>query len=170
MKLIVAVDKNWGIGRNNDLLFSLPLDMKHFIKTTSGKVVVMGRNTLLSLPGGKPLKNRTNIVLSGTGGIGECADGESKYLKVDSIDTLLDVIKVFPPDDVFVIGGARVYKELLPYCCEAIVTKVDADGKAELFFPDLDNSTHWSLVNESEPVQDGEYEIKFCTYKNHGVK
>jgi len=169
MKLIVAVDKNWGIGRNNDLLFSLPLDMKHFKETTSGKAVVMGRKTLLSLPGGKPLKNRTNIVLSGTSGVGECTDGESKYLKVDSVKTLLDVIKVFPPDDVFVIGGARVYRELLPYCTEAVITKVDADGQAELFIPDLDKSADWELVSESEPVQDGEYEIRFCVYKNTGL-
>ena len=63
MKAILHCDKNWGIGRNNQLMFRLPADMKFFRETTSGKVVVMGSNTLLSLPGGKPLKNRTNIVL-----------------------------------------------------------------------------------------------------------
>ena len=110
MKMIVAVDKNWGIGKNNDLLVSIPADMKMFRTETSGKVVVMGRKTLESFPGGLPLKNRTNIVLSGN------PDYQVKgAIVVHSLQELLEEIKKYPKDQVYCIGGDSVYKMLLPY-------------------------------------------------------
>ncbi len=163
MKAIVAVDKCWGIGKNNDLLFSIPADMKFFRETTAGKVVVMGANTLKSFPNGNPLKNRVNIVLSTTINRDDC-------IVVRSVDELFKEIEKYSPDDVFLIGGARLYKTLIPYCESALVTKVDADGGAEVFFPDLDNTKGWSLAVKGQTIESNGYNVTFCTYKNSTVK
>lgn len=163
MRAIVVVDKHWGIGRQNDLLFSLPADMKHFRETTAGKVVVMGSNTLLSFPGGKPLKNRTNIVLWPGGAREDCT-------VVQTLAQLLSLLQSYPPEDVFVIGGAMLYRTLLPYCSGAIVTKVDADGGAEVFFENLDALPNWSLSEVSQPVETNGYTIRFCRYANSAVR
>ena len=168
MKAILHCDKNWGIGRNNQLMFRLPADMKFFRETTSGKVVVMGSNTLLSLPGGKPLKNRTNIVLW-PGGDRERALGYG-YTMTESMDELKAEIKKYPPDDVFVVGGAMMYRTLLPYCSEVLVTKVEAVGGADTFFEDLDAHPDFSLKELSEPVETNGYIIRFAVYKNNNVK
>ncbi len=164
MKAIVAVDKNWGIGKKNDLLFELPEDMKFFRKTTLNKVVIMGSNTLKSFPGGNPLKNRTNIVLFPGG------EKREDCLIVDSMDELRETLKNFNTDDVFVIGGAMFYKTMLPYCSEVLVTKVDADGGAEVFYENLDQKQEWSCVEISDPVETNGYTIRFTTYKNSDVK
>lgn len=162
MKAIFHADRNWGIGRGNDLMFSLPKDMKYFRETTKGKIVVMGLNTLRSFPGGKPLKNRTNIVLSP-----ERLDED--VIVVHSLEELFQEIKKYPPDDVFVIGGASVYRALIPFCTEVLVTKVDADGGAETFVPDLDADERFELVKESEPEEDNGYSIRFCVYQNRAL-
>ena len=160
MRAIVVVDKNWGIGKKNDLLFRLPADMKHFRETTAGKVIVMGSNTLLSFPDGKPLKNRTNIVLwPGAAPREDCT-------VVQSLEALSEEVKKYPPNDVFIVGGAMMYRTMIPYCDGAIVTKVDADGEAEVFFPSLDEDECWSLVRESAPEQTNGYTIRFCEYRN----
>ena len=163
MKAIVAVDQKWGIGKNNDLLFSIPEDMKFFRATTLNKVVVMGSNTLRSFPNGAPLKNRTNIVLSRTLQREDC-------LVVGSVNELLAEIKKYPPDQVFVIGGAMLYKTLLPYCSEVLVTKVEADGEAQVFFENLDELPDWQLVESSDEIQTNGYKIKFTTYRNLNTK
>ena len=160
MRQIVVVDKNWGIGKKNDLLFSLPADMKHFRETTSGKVVVMGSNTLLSFPGSKPLKNRTNIVLWPGG------EKREDCIVVQNLSELFSEIAKYPPEDVFVVGGAMMYRTLLPYSQEAIVTKVDADGGAEVFFENLDRKSNWKCVSEGESQETNGYTIRFCTYQN----
>ncbi len=164
MIAILHADKKWGIGKKNDLMFRLPLDMKFFRETTSGKIVCMGYNTLLSFPGSKPLKNRTNIVL--------CEDGLSPEgcIAVHSVPELLATVKQYNKDDVFVIGGASVYRTLLPYCEKVYLTKVDADGGAEVFFPDLDKDENFVLISESAPVDDNGYTIRFTTYQNLNVK
>ena len=160
---ILNCDKKWGIGKRNGLLFSLPLDMKFFRETTKGHVVCMGENTLLSFPGSKPLKNRTNIVLS--------QDPSHNYegvINVHSFDEFLQKMKEYSENaDVFVIGGASIYRQTLPYVDEVLLTKVNADGGAEVFFVNLDELDGFELVNESEPVLDGDIEIKFCKYKNN---
>lgn len=164
MIAILHADKKWGIGKKNDLMFRLPLDMKFFRETTSGKIVCMGYNTLLSFPGSKPLKNRTNIVL--------CEDGLSPEgcIAVHSVPELLATVKQYNKDDVFVIGGASVYRTLLPYCEKVYLTKVDADGGAEVFFPDLDKDENFVLISESAPVDDNGYTIRYTTYQNLNVK
>lgn len=167
MKSIVAVDEKWGIGRRNGLLFDIKADMRHFVQHTRGKTVVMGSNTLLSLPGGMPLKNRVNIVLNPEG---DERDAQTKgYILTRSVPELLEKVSEYPADDVYVVGGAMLYRTLLPYCDEAIVTKVRADGDAEVFYENLDKLPAWSLSEESEPVEDSGYTLTFCTYRNSSV-
>ena len=168
MQAILHCDRNWGIGKRNDLMFSLPKDMKFFRTTTSGKVVVMGSNTLLSFPGGKPLKNRTNIVLW-PGGDGKRAQ-EDGFTMVQSLPELFSEIKKYPSEDVFVIGGAMMYHTMLPYCDKVYLTKVDADGQAEVFFDNLDKMENWRMTQESEPLEDNGYTIRFTTYENSRVQ
>ena len=162
IKAILHADKNWGIGKKNGLMFSLPADMKFFRETTSGHTVVLGENTLASFPDGKPLKNRKHIVLSPVQVRNDCT-------MVRSLDEALQKIKE-ADDDVFVIGGASVYKQLLPYCEEVLVTRVDAEGDADAFFPNLDEEAEFEKVYESEPIDDNGYTVRFTTYKNHGVR
>lgn len=164
MKSIVAVDEKWGIGKNNGLLFDIKADMRHFVEHTRGKIVVMGSNTLLSLPGGMPLKNRVNIVLNPEGSDEDAA--EKGYTLVRSLDELLHTVAGYAPDNVYVIGGAMMYRTLLPYCSEAIVTKVRADSEAQVFYENLDLLPEWELAEESAPVSDSGYTMTFCTYRN----
>ena len=163
IKAIVHADKEWGIGKNNDMMFSLPKDMKFFRETTMGHTVVMGGNTLRSFPGQKPLKNRVNIVLSR----GQVRDD---CVIVRSYEALKTAIKNREDEDVFVIGGGEVYKELLPYCHGAYVTKVDAIGGAEVFFPNLDQHPDFVCVDEGEPIDDNGLTIRFTKYENKNVK
>ena len=164
MQAILHCDRNWGIGKKNDLMFRLPLDMAFFRNTTLGKVVVMGSNTLLSFPGGKPLKRRTNIVLW-PGGERERAQRDG-FIMVETLDELFDEIRKYPQDDVFVIGGALMYRTLLPYCSKVLLTKVDADGGAEVFFENLDEKENWIETERGGEITDNGYIIRFCTYTN----
>lgn len=164
MKLIVAVDSKWGIGKNNGLLFQLKADMRHFVDHTKGKTVIMGSNTLRSFPGGMPLKGRTNIVLNPDGTL---SDAEQKgYILTKSLDDLKVLLRATDTSDAYVIGGAMMYRTLLPYCEEAIITKVDADGGAQVFFDNLDELEGWLCEECSKPFEDNGYTIRFCTYKN----
>ena len=163
IKAIVHADKEWGIGKGNDMMFSLPADMKFFRSTTIGHTVVMGGNTLRSFPNQKPLKNRVNIVLSR----GQVRDD---CVIVRSYDELKAEMKKRSEEDIYVIGGGAVYKELLPYCHEVLVTKVDAVGGAEVFFPNLDEMENFVCVDEGIPMDDNGYTIRFTTYKNIAVK
>ena len=163
---ILNCDNKWGIGKRNGLLFSLPLDMKFFRETTKGHVVAMGENTLLSFPGGKPLKNRTHIVLS--------ADPTHNYEGVINVHTFEEFLKTINEyslkEDVYIIGGASIYNQTLPYVDFVYLTKVNADGGAEVFFTNLDELDNFEIVKSSDPVMDGELEIRFLTYKNNDKK
>ena len=142
MNIIVAVDKNWAIGKDNKLLVSIPADMKMFRQETTGKVVVMGRKTLESFPNGLPLKNRTNIVLTGN------KDYNVKdAIIVHTVEELLEEIKKYPSEEVYCIGGDSVYKQLLPYCDTAHVTKIDFAYEADSYFPNLDEMPELSLIH-----------------------
>ena len=145
MNLIAAVDNNWAIGKNNQLLVSIPADMKFFRTTTTGKVVVMGRKTLESFPNGLPLKNRTNIVLT-----------HDKSYKVKdaiivySMDELWEELKKYDSDDIYVIGGESIYRQLVDACDVAHITKIDFAYDADAYFPNLDEKTDWELTADSE--------------------
>ena len=161
MKAIVAVDKKWGIGKQNDLLFNIPEDMKFFRQKTANKTVCMGYNTLLSFPNSKPLKNRVNIVLAPS-------DVErDDCIVVHTLEELSKELKKY--DDVFVIGGAMFYKTMLPYCEEIFVTKVDADGEATVFYPNLDENANFEMIEQSEEIESNGLKIRFTTYKNNAV-
>ena len=145
MNLIVAVDENWAIGKDNKLLVSIPSDMKFFRETTTGMVVVMGRKTLESFPNGLPLKNRTNIVLTRN------RDYQVKdAIVVHSVPELLVKLDKYSSEDVYVIGGDSVYQELLPYCDVAHVTKINHVYAADSWFPNLDETGEWEITGESE--------------------
>lgn len=160
MIAIVAVSRNWGIGKDNQLLFSIPSDMKHFRQTTTGGTVLMGRKTLESFPGGRPLPNRRNIVLTSQ-------EMEREGVEVvHSIQEMLDAVKTTPSEEVFVIGGGTVYEALLPYCDKAVLTMVDATPDADTFFPNLDTNDAWEQSESSEPIEENGLVYHFVTYQN----
>lgn len=157
MNLIVAVDKNWAIGYQNKLLVSIPQDMKFFREMTTGKVVVMGRKTLESFPNGLPLKKRVNIVLTGNPSY-QVKDA----IIVHTVEECLKEIKKYDPEDVYVIGGESIYRQLLPYCIRAYVTKIDRAFHADTYFPNLDQDPEWKMtkVSEEQTYFDLEYEFR----------
>ncbi len=156
MNVIVAADKNWGIGKNNQLLVSIPADMKMFREETSGKVVVMGRKTLESFPNGLPLKNRINIVITSN------KEYEVKgAIIVHSIEEALEEIKKYPAEDVYCIGGDSIYAQMLPYCDVAHVTKIDFAYEADSHFPNLDEDDEWEITGESDEQTYFDLEYQF---------
>lgn len=160
MNIIVAVDKNWGIGRDNGLLASIPGDMKFFKDTTTGKVVVMGRKTLESMPGSHGLPNRTNYVL--TRDKNYVAD---RAIVVNSEDELFEALEKYDSNDVFVIGGASLYNRLCGMCDRLLVTKMDADLNADTFIINFDEDERFELVSESEPVTENGVTYRFTEYR-----
>lgn len=160
MNIIVAVDKNWAIGKDNQLLVSIPADMKLFRQETMNKVVVMGRKTLESFPNGLPLKKRTNIVLTGN------KDYKVKdAIVVNTVEDLLKEIEKYPKDQVYCIGGDSVYKLLLPFCDTAHVTKIDFGYEADRYFPNLDEMDDWEITDESEEQTYFDLEYQFVKYE-----
>jgi dihydrofolate reductase len=160
MNIIVAVDKNWAIGKDNQLLVSIPADMKLFRQETSGKVVVMGRKTLESFPNGLPLKQRTNIVLT------RDKNYQVKGATVlHSVEEVLEEIKKYPSDEVYCIGGDSIYRQFLPYCDTAHITKIDFAYQADSFFPNLDEMDEWEITNESEEQTYFDLEYQFLKYE-----
>ena len=162
MNIIVAVDKKWGIGNKGKLLVSIPRDKKLFREETTGKVIIMGHNTLLSLPGAQPLAGRENIVLS-----------RDKSLSIkgatvlNSVDACIDYLKKnnIKDSDVFVIGGESVYNDFLPYCDIAHITYIDYEYEADRHFLNLDISNEWSLVLETEEETYFDIPYTFRLYK-----
>jgi dihydrofolate reductase len=160
MNLIAAVDSNWAIGKNNELLVRIPADQKFFRETTTGKVVVMGRKTLESFPNGIPLKNRTNIVLTSNPNY-QVRDA----IVVHSLDELHEELKKYPSEDVFVIGGEKVYKELLDECDTAHITKINFAYDADAYFPNLDEKPEWVITGDSEEQTYFDLEYFFYRYE-----
>lgn len=158
MNLIVAIDKNNGIGKNGDLLCHLSADLKHFKEITSGKTVVMGYNTLISLPNSAPLKNRRNVVLYEN-------DITKEGVEVcHNLDELFALIRDIPEDEVFVIGGAMVYSLLMPYCKKLYITHIDKAFDADRFLPPIE-SDKWAVAEESETLWEGDISFKYVTYE-----
>ena len=145
MNLIAAVDENWAIGNKDDLLVRIPADHKAFRQETTGKIVVLGRKTIETFPQGLPLKNRTNIILS-TNKNYQVKDA----LVVHGLEELVACLKDYDTKDVYVIGGESVYRQLLPYCDTAHITKIDHAYEADAYFPNLDKLPEWEITADSE--------------------
>ena len=161
MKLIVAVARDWGIGYKGDLLFKIPLDMKFFKDTTLNKVVVMGRKTLDSFPGKRPLKDRINIVLTR-----DKSFQREGCIIVHSKEELFEEIKKYNEEDVFLIGGGSLYNDLYPCCSEAYITKFDAVMEADTYLHNFDEDKNWILTFASEVHEYEGLKFTFNTYKN----
>ena len=160
MNIIVAADKNWAIGKDNKLLVSIPADMKMFREETSGKVVVMGRKTLESFPNGLPLKNRTNIVIT------KNKDYAAKgAIVVHSIEEALEEIKAYPEEQIYIIGGEQIYRQFLPYCDRAYITKIDYHYEADTHFPNLDEDPEWEMTHISDEQTYYDLEYYFTIYQ-----
>jgi dihydrofolate reductase len=160
IKAIVAVSANWCIGKDNDLLFKLPNDMRAFRAATLGKIVVCGRKTLESFPGSKPLLGRSTICL--------CSKENNRddcYCVNDTYELKKLIKELSKTQDIYIIGGSLLYKELLDCCDECIVTKVKAEAVGTAFFPNLDKHPDFYLEYQSEDISDGYYITNICTYK-----
>ena len=163
MNLIAAVDQNWAIGNKNQLLVRIPADQKFFRETTTGKVVVMGRKTLESFPNGLPLKNRTNIVLT----------RDKNYTVKDaivlhSLEDLREELKKYPSEDIYVIGGESIYRQLLDDCDVAHITKIEYAYDADTYFPNLDEMLEWQITADSE--EQTYFDLEYFFYKYEKVK
>ena len=159
MNMIVAVDKNWAIGNKGKLLVSIPEDMQFFRNETMNKVVVMGRKTLESFPNGMPLKKRVNIVIT----------GDMEYNVKDatvchSVEEALEVLKTYDDDDIYVIGGESIYRQFLPYCDVAHVTKINYEYEADTYFPNLDEMSEWEVEESSDERTSFDLEYEFLKY------
>ena len=165
MNAIVVADRNWAIGRDGGLLFSLPTDMKRFRSLTMGGAVILGRKTLESFPGGRPLPGRKNIVSTRQKGLS--VEGAAV---VSSLAEALDAAGDTPPDQIWVIGGGSVYTALLSRCKRVYLTKVDAQAEdPDTFFPNLDKLPGWEVEQESEPVEENGLTFRFVDYINQKI-
>ncbi len=160
MNVIAAIDKNWAIGLGNKLLVSIPQDMKFFRETTKGKVVAMGRKTLESFPNGLPLKGRVNVVL--TSDRNYKAEGA---VLVHSIDEMVEELKKYDSEDVYVIGGESIYRQMLPYCDTAYLTKIDYAYEADTYFPNLDQEPDWKMTKISDEQTYFDLAYEFTVYE-----
>ena len=161
MNILVCVSRNWGIGKENQLLFHIPEDLKQFKALTTGKTVVMGHNTLKSLPGGRPLPNRTNIILSRNPGL--VVEGTTVC---NSVQDVLIEVSGTPQNDIFVIGGDSIYRQFLPYCRHALITRVDDAPEADAFFPDLQENPQWKIRHESDFMEYEGLSYQYVEYIN----
>ncbi len=159
MKLIVAVDKAWAIGKNNRMMWSIPADMKFFRETTEGNIVIMGRKTLESFPQGQPLKKRVNIVVTRNDGY-----KVKGAVLVHSVEEALAESRKYE-GEVYVIGGESIYRALLPYCDTALVTKIDHTFDADTYFPNLDEDPEWKMTKISEEQTCFDLEYYFTVYE-----
>ena len=160
MTIIVAADENWAIGNKDELLVRIKEDHKNFKVLTTGYTVVLGRKTLAAFPGGRPLKNRRNIILTRNPDFqaegAECAH---------SVEEALELVKNEDPDDVYIIGGDQIYRAFLPYVDRAYVTRVDFAYAADTYFPDLDSDPEWEVTEEGEEQTYFDVIYRFMTYE-----
>ena len=157
MDAIVAVYADWGIGKDGTQPVTVSADRKHFRAVTGSGTVILGRRTLADFPGGRPLKNRRNIVLT------------RQALSIEGAEVAGSVEEALAlageGEDVFVIGGESVYRAMLPWCSRVFVTKLDAQPESDVFFPNLDADPAWALEEESESLEENGIRYRFCTYK-----
>lgn len=154
MTAIVCVSQNWGIGKDNRLLFHISADLKRFRSLTTGKTVLLGSKTLATFPGGRPLPNRRNIILT------------HRSLTIEGAEIAHSVEEALSlaGQDAVVIGGSSVYAAFLPYCDRIFVTKVAVSPEADCFFPDLDYSSDWEIEQQSEPMEENGIVFRYIDY------
>ena len=160
MNLIAAVDNNWAIGNKGQLLVRIPADHRMFRQETLGKVIVYGRKTLETFPMAQPLDRRTNIVLSKNPNY-----KVNNALVVHSIDELLEELKQYPSEDIYIIGGESIYRQMLPYCDTAHITKVDYSYQADAFFPNVDKDPEWEITADSDEQTYFDLDYTFVRYE-----
>lgn len=160
MKMLVSADNNWAIGRQGDLLLRIPEDMRYFKQLTIGKVIVMGRKTFDSLPGGRPLQGRSNVVLSAT-----LDPGRDDIMVCNSLEKLLALLQGWDSDDVYIIGGAGLFALMLPYCDTALVTRIDHEFAADTVMTNLDLDPDWQLTEESGTRWHQDIPYRFTVYR-----
>ena len=157
MELIVAVYDDWGIGKNGTQPIALSADRKFFRETTRGATVIVGRKTLADFPGGRPLPNRVNVVLTrqdiAIDGVIICHSPQ------EAVEFVKDTSKAM------VIGGGSIYKQMLPYCDTAYVTKVHAQPESDTFFPNLDQDPQWDLAQVLQSGEENGIAYEMCLYK-----
>lgn len=161
MECIVNVTPNWGIGRENRLLVSVSADLKRFRALTAGKTVILGRKTLQTFPGGKPLSQRRNLILSA--GLASAPPGAEIF---PDLEALLRRLQALPRDQLCVIGGESVYRALLPYCDRARITKTHIALPADRFFPNLDLLPQWRVVDQSPLWEENGVVFQYIDYQN----
>lgn len=171
---IVAVDNNFGIGSNNELLTNIPEDLKNFKRLTTNNVVIMGRKTYDSLPV-KPLPNRTNIVITSNLDLLNSNDISKNNVIFVTLDFIKTLFKSISPNnllvDIFIIGGGIIYKELLHYCEQIYMTKINHTyNNADTYFPNIDCMQDWKLTMSSDTRKYNDIEYKFCIYKRGEIK
>lgn len=165
MKLIAAVDRCWGIGLKDNLLVRIPEDHKRFRQITTGNVVILGRKTLAGFPNGLPLTDRTNIVVSRN------EDFSVRGAEVvHSKEELLEKLKEYDSDSIYIIGGGSIYEMLCDYCDTAYITKLNYRYQADTFFPNLDKKDNWEIVDESDEQTYFSIEYNYVTYRNNSPK
>ena len=160
MNIIAAVDRNWAIGRKGRLLVTIPNDHKFFREETTGKVVVCGRKTLQTFPQGMPLKGRINIILSR-----DPAFHVKDARVVHSLEELQQTLEPYPSQDVYCIGGESVYRQLLPWCDTAHITRIDRQYEADAYLPDLDRDPAWCMTADSDEQTYFDIAYTFCKYE-----
>lgn len=160
MNLIVAVDYNWGIGKDGNLLFHIPEDMKQFKQKTLNHVVVMGRKTLESFPNGKLLENRVHIVLSSNANY-----KKEGIILCNTKEAVLEQLKKYDSSKIFIIGGESIYKQFLPYCSIAYITKIYHIACADTYMENLDKKEDWILTEKSELHADKDISFQFLKYE-----
>ena len=169
MKLIVAVDREWGIGYRGELLATVKEDLAHFRELTVGQTIVYGSSTLRTFPYGRPLKNRINLILSTNPNF-----KPEGAVVLHSVEEPIAYEKAHPEEDIVVVGGASVYKQLMPYCETAYVTRFDASFEKDAYFPNLDENPSWQCISVSEThysngATDTEDRMPYCfTEYRHG--
>lgn len=156
MNAIVAVDEGWGIGRGGDQLCYISADLKRFKALTTGHPVILGRKTLATFPGGRPLPGRRNLILSHDPNF--TVEGAEVYHDMASL-------LVAAPADSFVIGGGSVYRALLPHCETVYVTKIMSTYEADTSFPDLDADPAWQVAEREEPLEENGLRFQYFTYR-----
>ena len=161
MQAIVAVSENWGIGKDGDQIVYLPEDLKRFKNFTTGNTIVLGRKTVATFPGGKPLKNRRNLILSRNPDYRP--EGGEVYPDLESL-----MEQVTDSDNTYVVGGASVYNTMIGQCDRAYVTKIEAEYPADCWFPNLDNDPAWEIESEGEELEHEGVKFRYVNYRRIG--